>query len=515
MSVGKFILLEKLNESATTSVYKARQEALGRTVLLKILHKHLTGDAMLVERFTREARACALIHSEFIVQVFDLTEIEGAPAIVMEFIDGRSLKDVLAGEGALSAERTLGIAEDALRALEAAHARGVIHRDIKPGNMLVTSSGRVKLTDFGLAAIAQSQTVTMEGAVLGTPAYLPPEHIRGESADERSDLFSLGATLLETATGKRIFEGSTYSACINNILHFDPAVVDTLVADTHLAALIRSLMQPDRSMRCASASDALRAFGADEPIATPRRVESPHVPRRVRQLIAAVSLVVMCIAAYFVISLLRSAENGNEPSQSPLIDSSKVESPAGGKQQQTSSQQPSPSGTTAPGTTTGGTSAVPARTDTKATKRTSAADSSLLIVTCQPWAKVYLDTQYVGETPISGAISIKSGKHTVTFTNPQFTSIVKTVNAQPGERITVTGNFIESAGYVSIIVSPWAEIYIDDQYRDTTPIDKPLAVTAGKRRIRLHNPGFTDAVYDVAVTKKDTLRLSYSLTRNK
>ncbi|MGE5314411.1 MAG: serine/threonine-protein kinase [Acidobacteriota bacterium] len=530
VSQEKFILQEKLNESATTLVYKAYQSALGRTVLLKILHRHLAGDARLVERFRREARACALVRSEYIVQVFDLTEIDGAPAIVMEFVEGPSLKDVLAREGALDAGRTLAIGFEALNALAAAHVRGVIHRDIKPGNMLLAESGQIKVTDFGLAAVEASPTVTMEGAVLGTPAYLPPEHIRGEAADERSDLFSLGATLLEAHTGKRIFEGPTYSACITNILRFDPSVIDTLVADRRLAALIRRLMEPDRSLRFQSAREALDLYWPKESSAQPpmqaeeASVEAPQsVPRapavagtRSRTLIAAViAITVITIAVVLVRLPLRKdapPTAGKSGSDAALMApdtlaperkmAALAETAQGDRDHLPSAvQREEPAA---------GEAAAKMTPAVRASR-----DSANLSVTCIPWAKVFVDSQYLGETPIGGTVRIASGTHTVSFTNPQFTPIVRSVTAQPGAELTVSGNFFETAGYILITVRPWAEVYIDDQYRDTTPIDKPLPVSAGRRRIRLHNPGFTDAVYDVVISRADTLRLSYSLTRNK
>jgi eukaryotic-like serine/threonine-protein kinase len=534
VSSGKFILQEKLNESATTSVFKAHQSVLERTVLLKILHKHLADDHRLVERFTREARACALIRSDNIVQVYDLTEIDGATAIVMEFVEGTSLKDVLAAQGAMSVERTRSIAVETLRALKAAHARGVIHRDIKPGNMLVTESGHIKVTDFGLAAVTAAQTVTMEGAVLGTPAYLPPEHIRGEAADERSDLFSLGATLIEVVSGKRIFEGPTYSACINNILHFDPASVTALVGDEQLAGVIRKLMEPDRSLRYQSASEALDALetaGAASHIqAGPARASAetegaaqkgglPNVSSTTRAGVARIAavIVILCAAALAYWLATRSGRNAEFLQQGGGLTISQADSTKVSGQAAPSIASPPVlrQGDGAPRSDTQKSVSPRSEPGIRSGKTTAGRDSSSLAVTCIPWAKVFLDSQYIGETPISGTVPIKAGTHTVSFANPQFMPIVKTITAAPGARVTASGNFFENAGYVFITVAPWAEVYIDDQYRDTTPIEKPMAVSAGKRRIRLHNPGFTDAVYEITVQKRDTLRLSYSLTRIK
>ncbi len=515
MKERQFIIQEMLNESATTTVYKAHQSALDRTVLLKILHKHLIDDNSLVERFRREARACALIRSEYIVQVYDLTEIDGAPAIVMEYVEGTSLKEVLASGGPMPAEKARRIVIETLNALRAAHARGVIHRDIKPGNLLVTDAGHIKVTDFGLAAISASQTVTMEGAVLGTPAYLPPEHIRGEAADERSDLFSLGTTFIELLTGQRIFEGASYSACINNILHFNVASVDALVTDRTCAEAIKKMMHPDREQRFPSAEAALSALHGEPEKSeqrSPRQRTPKYEHRYVRMGLTALFLGCAVLIAALSWFMLRSEDGApvgtDTPERLPAVrDSARaqtfatpgsVSNPATGKAMEIAEQ----------------TSAA-ARHSPESDAKGALKDSSGLIVTCSPWAKVFLDNQYLGETPLSGIVTVRPGQHTLNFTNPQFLPIVKTITAAPGVQQTVAANFFETAGYLIVTVVPWAELYIDDQYRDTTPMEKPIIVTAGTRKLRLHTPGFTDVVTEVSVPRNDTLRLSYSLTQTR
>ena len=219
---------ERISESATTSVYTAFDDALHRRVLLKALHPHLAHDDLLRQRFIREARACAALRSEYIAQIFELSELNGSPAIVMEYVDGRSLKEVIADGDLRTFSFTQKVAVHVLRGLAVAHAHGIVHRDIKPGNILVPESGSVKITDFGLAQVALSPTITTEGTVVGTPAYLAPEVIRGEQADIRTDLFSLGATLVETLTGERMFEGASYSECLHRVAAFTPKMLDRI-----------------------------------------------------------------------------------------------------------------------------------------------------------------------------------------------------------------------------------------------------------------------------------------------
>ena len=224
-----FTIEATISESSTTRVYRAFDETLHRRVLLKVLHKHLAHDEQLRERFVREARACAALRSEYIVQVYDLTEVEGAPAIVMEYVEGKSLKELIAAD----AQRTFALASKValhvLRGLKVAHDQQIIHRDIKPGNIMIAVNGTVKVSDFGLARIAVSSTMTTEGILVGTPAYIAPEQIRGEQPDARADLFSLGATVIETLSGERLFEGATYAECLNKVSSFRADMLDRFI----------------------------------------------------------------------------------------------------------------------------------------------------------------------------------------------------------------------------------------------------------------------------------------------
>ena len=223
-----FTIEATISESSTTRVFRAFDETLHRRVLLKVLHRHLAHDEQLRQRFVREARACAALRSEYIVQVYDLTEVEGAPAIVMEYVEGTSLKELIADESQRTFALASKVALHVLRGLSVAHGQQIIHRDIKPGNIMVDVNGMIKVSDFGLARISVPSTMTTEGMLVGTPAYIAPEQILGEQPDARADLFSLGTTLVETLSGERLFEGVTYTECLNKVSSFKTDMIDRL-----------------------------------------------------------------------------------------------------------------------------------------------------------------------------------------------------------------------------------------------------------------------------------------------
>lgn len=200
---GRYSILSTLGGGGMARVYLAHDEVLGRDVAIKILRDQYAEDAEFVERFKREARSAASLSHPNIVSVYDRgVADDGTSYIAMEHVSGGSLKERISREGALGADPAIGVALQITDALEAAHGRGVIHRDIKPHNVLVTSTGDVKVADFGIARAASYTSISQTSLVLGTAGYMSPEQALGEPVDPRSDLYSLGVVLYEMLTGE-------------------------------------------------------------------------------------------------------------------------------------------------------------------------------------------------------------------------------------------------------------------------------------------------------------------------
>ena len=299
-----FTIEEKINEGSFTSVYRAFDTVLQRHILLKVLHKHHAADNDLYQRFMREAQACAALRSEHIVQVYELIEYEGSPAIVLEYVDGTSLKNLIITGTTRTLIYARKVALHTLRGLVVAHDRGIIHRDIKPGNILVVTDGTLKVTDFGLAYLASVPTITAQGMVLGTPAYMSPEQIRHEEIDQRTDLFSLGATLVEVLTGDRLFEGASYAECAKKILSFRVDMLDYLVekSSVEFVKYLKLLMAPKKQNRYATSKEALYALDQDESsifISVP----NPSPARKRRTVILGGAVVFISTLAVFLITV--------------------------------------------------------------------------------------------------------------------------------------------------------------------------------------------------------------------
>jgi serine/threonine-protein kinase len=205
---GRYQIERKLGAGGMADVYLAEDQELGRRVAIKILNSRHGNDDQFIERFRREAKNAAALNHPNIVSIYDRGEAEDTYYIAMEFLDGRTLKELIVGRGAAPINVAIEYARQILSALRFAHRHGIVHRDIKPHNVLVDGEGRVKVTDFGIARAGTSQ-MTETGSIVGTAQYLSPEQAKGGEVDPRSDLYSLGVVLYELLTGKTPFDGET------------------------------------------------------------------------------------------------------------------------------------------------------------------------------------------------------------------------------------------------------------------------------------------------------------------
>jgi serine/threonine protein kinase len=519
VSQSSFAILEKISESSTTTVYRAHQSVLDRTVLLKVLHKHLLRDKNLVSRFSREAKACAILQCENIVQVYDLTEIDGAPAIVMEYVEGKSLEEMLL-DGEYSGELMMRVAESVLNALSYAHGRGVVHRDIKPGNILVSKTGVIKVTDFGLASVSDAPSLTMEGGLIGTPAYMSPEQARGEVVDGRTDLFSLGITLIETLTGEKIFLGDSYAECLNRIRNFQPDSIEKYsekLSPTMLEFLKR-LLASDRDARFSSAEEAINFLNSTSGQGRVIKRVGRLIERRRSMYIIAAFIVMLAFGSFLAYVVISSTEKKLNGAKKTAADTSSQDIAEKNPLRDGTSAIPRAIGDSKKKIKLTGTSLEPtvSRLNKGAdSPPTTLPDSGYISITCNPWADVNIDSEYVGKTPLSGSVKFPAGRHVVTFTNPIFVPIVKEIEVEPKDLATVNADFFKNAGYVYVTVVPWGDVYIDDLKRDTTPLSKPIIASAGTRRLRIHNPSFRDIIQNLKVVPGDTLRLNFNfLSKN-
>ncbi|HYH27306.1 MAG TPA: protein kinase [Actinomycetota bacterium] len=258
----RYRLGDLLGRGGMATVYSATDTVLERPVAVKVLDGKFSGDAEFVERFRREARASAALNHPNIVSVFDTGSDDGMHFIVMELVPGRTLASHLAEKGTLPPERAAAIASSVARALEAAHAQQLVHRDIKPGNVLLTDEGQVKVTDFGIARAASGTSITLTGAVLGTASYLSPEQAQGREVDGRSDIYSLGCVLYEMLTGKPPFSGPSPVAVATQHVSEEPDPPSAIQGELPpaLERVVMRAMAKDPSDRFTTAAEMVAAL---------------------------------------------------------------------------------------------------------------------------------------------------------------------------------------------------------------------------------------------------------------
>ena len=208
-SFGAYKVLDRIGEGGMAVVYRAYQESLGRYAAIKVLRSELAHDSEFVTRFRREAQAVAQLNHPNILQVYDAGVANGVYYIAMGFVDGGSLKDLIE-QGPLDPQYAASVGAQLADALNYAHKLGIVHRDVKPSNVLMTRDGRPMLTDFGIAkALYESAALTRTGTSIGTPEYMAPEQIQGQPVDGRTDIYALGIVLYEMATGWAPFSAPT------------------------------------------------------------------------------------------------------------------------------------------------------------------------------------------------------------------------------------------------------------------------------------------------------------------
>jgi len=257
----RYRVISRVGSGGMAEVYCAEDSQLGRRVAVKLLHERFAQDAEFVERFRREASSAASLSHANIVSVYDRGEWGGTYYIAMEFLEGRSLDSIVREEAPLAPERAIEITDQVLRAARFAHRRNVVHRDLKPHNVIIDDEGRVKVTDFGIARAGASE-ITQTGSIMGTARYLSPEQAQGQAVGAPSDLYAVGIMLYELLTGTVPFEGDSVVAIALRHLSEPPRPPSTFVPTISpaLDAIVMRALEKDPERRFADADEFIAAL---------------------------------------------------------------------------------------------------------------------------------------------------------------------------------------------------------------------------------------------------------------
>ncbi|MAT92920.1 MAG: hypothetical protein CME59_10010 [Halioglobus sp.] len=306
--IGRYDIQSHLGEGGMAHVYRAFDPGINRTVALKILKSEHCQDKERRSRFIKEGKAAGALTHPNIVTVYDVGELEGQPYMMMELLEGQTLEDVLRQESRLQIESIIEIAMQLATGLDYAHGKGVVHRDMKPENVVLSPDGRsVKIADFGIARMenAGDKETTQVGMMLGTPRYMSPEQAGGERVDGRSDLFSVGVMMYEMITGKKAFDAESMPTLIMQIMQKDPLPIRQITADAPvgLQKIVDKLLQKKASRRFQSGAELHAALARElQALREDREETAGYLPLQVKwtAILSALVAVTMTVSAFLV-----------------------------------------------------------------------------------------------------------------------------------------------------------------------------------------------------------------------
>ncbi len=533
--LGEFRLDVVIQDGPYAMAVKGYQPSLRRPVFIKLLKPHIRQQQQWLTRFRREAQICADLKSPYIVDVYTVGEQEGYFYLVQEFVDGQSLDKTLEQRQKLPLGLALDIARQATLALQAAHERKIIHRDLKPGNILVDRNGHAKLTDFGMAHLGEETTITRQDSIIGTPAYMAPEQITGEALTPATDFFALGATLYEMLTGVKPFDGDNYSACLQRIMNETPpppsrrhdripAAVDELVLkllekEPHQrpqkAGDILEQIESIISQTSIKIKDAADFFPgektADEETVAPKADNAPPESRRRLLFWGAASLFVAMLAGVAFFTFKQSPQSMHLPTEkmASISDSTKASSPDSLEKvtpQIDEQRRFVKRGESEPAEISTHTIAQQEKAFTAEASAFAAQDTTATLhIRVQPWANISIDGRVLDSLATVFDGRLRAGTYRLALTHPEFSPKIFPLNLRAGAADTIIYTFYEQAAWLDINVRPWAEVYIDGKYIDSTPLKRLIVVESGSHLVELKNPYFQTFRTLVQTTAGDTV----------
>ncbi|MEO0205424.1 MAG: serine/threonine-protein kinase [candidate division WOR-3 bacterium] len=635
--VRNFEIKELIATGGMAAIYKAVQISLDRIVAIKILHGHLAQDKDFIIRFEREAKAAANLQHENIVNIIDFGRDEEVYFIAMEYVDGKSLKEILSQLKFIPQEIALTIAIEISKGLYYAHQKGIVHRDVKSANILIGYDGSVKIADFGLAQAQDLTSITVTGSIVGTPAYMSPEQAAGKKVDNRSDIFSLGVVVYEMLTGTKPFRGENYSSVINEILTVDPPKpfeANPLISKD-ISTIIERMLEKDPDKRYQNVNEVSEDFtnylrrtrvevsrkNIGEFISAPaehfqnllqkrkerhyergiyfmnlgyekiddaigefekvlvldpddskariyleelkkKKEKIPLVSKKTSKpekkpvkkyaipiFVPVIGVVALMIVIFTIFKFLpKNTPPPVEPQEVTGI-AVVISMPAGAQIFFDNDSL----GKTTPATLESlkigehqielrkeGYKTVIQRFEVKGNdtinlnielvaeiikKDTSTVVSpppiqkpvppvqgtSYLKVKVEPWAKIYVDNVYIETTPIARSLSLSAGMHTIRLENPNFKIWQRKIKFEPDQTLELNVRLEPLEGFLKITVKPWADVYIDGKFLETTPIAEPIKLSAGRHILKLINPSYQPYEEAIEISANQMLKKNIEL----
>jgi len=509
---GKFKIIECLKKDEYSAVYLADHVFLNKRIILKTLNTSKLKDSEKIGRFKREGRILAQLDHPNIIRVLDFGTSEEDFYISFEYFESKNLRKLFGEKKFTDSEKEYLITQ-ILKALSYAHKHIIIYRDLKPENILVDDSFNLKVSDFGLALSADENFVTDQYSIVGTPCYMSPEQIRGESLNIKSDLFSAGIIFYELLIGKNPFLGKDVNESLNNILNFDEDMLlpEINILEKKYQQLLINLLKKNCAERCNSADHALHILGLNK---TDTETEVVFVKKKksIIKFVAAFALIILIIALIFffenqffiepkkvaskntdtILSLPSSIERKDSTINSFHNDQKLIELPIKGTNSQVNKEN-----------------AARDLKDNYRPENKNEVASGTLWIECIPWAEITIDKIIIETTPLKNPIKLPEGFHEIAFRHPDYPEIHRTIQIEKEEAKSININLNDYLAFIFCQVYPWGEIFINGKFIGQTPLNSPIKIKPGKIILTIKNPGFTEYSEELNVKSGDSLIIQH------
>lgn len=510
----KFEIIETIKKDQSSAVYISNHIYLGKKIFLKLINTDLINEKEIIERFKREAKLLAKLDHPNIIKVFDFGTYENNFYISFEYFESDDLRKIIL-KNKLQNNEKLDITKQLLKALFYAHSMGIIHRDIKPENILYNKNKILKISDFGLAHSAGENFVTAQFGIVGTPAYMSPEQIMGKKCGIQSDLFSAGILIYEIYTGKNPFMGTDINSSLNNIINFKD---DIFWNEKHnlpeeIFSILQLMLKKETADRAASINELLNLLGEPDQI----ELKPKFV---MKSKIIFWSVAILFIAAMSFI-FYQNLGKSNVSNIIPQNKKSEVKNPEDSIKihpvEIEKKEQSKPPGNE------NKINEIPAVVDkpqdkknheTKSANTPAAVSYGRLNIKCFPWASVFIDSEKIGETPLNNSINLKTGRHIVRLSNPEFPKYEKEVYINSNQLIHIEVNLDTLWSYFKCSVFPWGSVKIDNKLIGETPFTSPIKIKSGKHILVIENPVFERIETFFTAVPKDTINFSFNFIEN-
>lgn len=503
---GKFDIIETLKKDSQSGVYLANHIYLNKKIVLKTLNTFQLKDETVLHRFKREAKILAKLDHPNIIKVLDFGTENEFFYLSFEYFEGKTLREFLK-ERLPNQEEFKKIVSQILLGLAYAHQQKIIHRDLKPENILINQNFEIKIADFGLALSENELQVTQQESIVGTPSYMSPEQIRGEVLDQRTDIFSFGIIAYELKTGVNPFLGKDITETINNILFKEINEINEPTQDKSeeiLRVIIKSL-EKKRENRFQNADEILHILGIEQNRVSSIQSNASRFNQFKIKLSLSFLLLVLIGITLFIYQ--NSKISTNEIKRDPFPPNDSLKSPTISIIKQDKSEPPKSEHYIDKYFAENKSSSE----NSSSSIEKPVPQESELMITCYPWADVYIDEQKYETTPLKKPIILKTGRHRIKLIHPNFPPIEKTIEIVPNDKTSLDVNFYKYFGFVQFQIIPWGEIKIDNHKVGITPLEKPVTLEIGSHILTISNPNFGNYIDTIDIKPGETLYYKLNL----